>query len=142
MTADTRSFVLFPLGRRRFALPAENVAELARKGQLHAFPHRTPGLLGVVVRRGRIVPVWHIAETLTGPDSVPGRFYLLASRTARPRPSEWTAIPVNGECELLNAELLPPTGQLNAYVQGLLSLPGEIVEVLDLEKLGCQEAIA
>jgi chemotaxis signal transduction protein len=42
---------------------------------------------------------------------------------------------VTGECELIDAEQLPVTGKLPAYVCGLLSLKDEIVEVLDIEKL-------
>lgn len=132
--AETSSFVLFPLGRKRFALPAEVVTELARPDHLHSFPHTTRLLAGVLLRRGHIVPVCDFAPVLVGPDAPARRFYLIANRKFDAA-SEWTAIPVTGECELTNAELLPPTGKLPAYVTGLLSLSDEIVEVIDLEKL-------
>jgi chemotaxis signal transduction protein len=127
-------FVLFPLGRKRFALPADTVAELARPDRLQEFPHTTPMLAGVLVRRGRIVPVCDVAETLVGPDSPPRKFYLIANRSFGDL-LEWTAIPVTGECELATAEAVAPAGSLPAYVIGLLTLPGEIVEVIDLETL-------
>ncbi|MFB3813869.1 MAG: chemotaxis protein CheW [Terriglobales bacterium] len=128
-------FVLFPLGARRFALPSERVAELARPGHLHTFPHTTPLLAGVLVRRGHIVPVFDMAQAVM-PRHAPGRkFYLIATRAVAGT-TEWTAIPVTGECELATAEVRPPTGVLPDYVTGLLSMPGsEIVEVIDLEKL-------
>ena len=44
-------------------------------------------------------------------------------------------MPVTGECELATGEVLPPATKLPAYVQGLLSLEDEIVEIVDLERL-------
>jgi chemotaxis signal transduction protein len=129
---SANSFVLFPLGKKRFALPAERVKELARPDSLQQFPHTTRLLAGVLVRRGRIVPVCDIAQVLIGPDGPARKFYLIVTRLFG-RDAEWTAIPVTGECELRAALMLPPTGKLPDYVRGLLSLEDEIVEVLDLD---------
>ena len=134
-TITTRqAFVLFPMGKRRFALSAENVSELARQDALQTFPHTTPLLTGVVLRRNHIVPVADIAPVLIGPDAPPRKFFLVINRQARGKTSPM-AIPVTGECELAEAEELPVTGKLPPYVSGLLSLHDEIVEVLDVEKL-------
>ena len=135
----SEKFVLFPLGRRRFALRADCVTELAIPDTLQAFPHTTPLLTGVLVRRGRIIPVLDVAQVLIGPDAPPRKFYLIASRKFA-RATEWTAVPVSGECELLSAELVAPTGRLPQYVVGLLNLKDEIVEVIELEKLAAVEA--
>lgn len=135
------SFVLFPLGRKRFALPAEKVTELAQPDRLQTFPHRTPLLAGVLVRRGRIVPVCDVAQALIGPDAPPRKFYLIANRQFDSR-TEWTAIPVTGECELTNAVPQQPNSNLPEYVLGVLSLENEIVEVLSLEKLIAHEEAA
>jgi chemotaxis signal transduction protein len=127
------SYVLFPLGQKRFALHSEVVAELARPDRLHAFPHTTPLLTGVLYRRGRLVPVCDVGQVLVGSDAPARRFYLIVQPSSAGE-SEWTAIPVTGECELVKSEIRPPTGRLPAWVTGLLSLP-EIVEVLDLNRL-------
>src|SRR4051794_234079 len=73
-----KSYVLFPLGEKRFALRAETVTELARPDSVQTFPHRTPLLTGVLVRRGRIVSVWGVAQGLGWPAG-PGRkvFFIL-----------------------------------------------------------------
>jgi chemotaxis signal transduction protein len=136
-----KSFVLFPLGEKRFALPAETVTELARPDRLQTFPHTTPLVAGVLLRRGRVVPVCDVAAVLIGPQAPARKFYLLANRSFG-SVRERTAIPVTGECTLTSAELLPPTGKLPPYVCGLLSLQDEIVEVLDLERLAVAEARA
>ena len=141
IVANCESFVLFPLGEKRFALPAGQVNELARPDQPQTFPHTTPLLTGVVLRRNQIVPVVDIAPVLVGPDAPARRFYLIVNRKPKGKSSR-TAIPVTGECELANAEESPVTGTLPAYVCGLLSLHDEIVEILDLERLMSAEVRA
>lgn len=133
MTANA-SFVLFPLGKKRFALPAERVTELARMDTVHEFPNTTPLITGVLIRRGEVIPVFDVAQVLAGSDAPARKFYLIAKRCFETT-DERTAIPVTGDCELSTSELLPRTGELSAHVTGLLSLPDEIVEVIDLEKI-------
>jgi chemotaxis signal transduction protein len=134
MTASPNSFVLFPLGRKRFALPAGKVSELARPDTIHQFPSTTAMVSGVLLRRGEMIPVCDVAQVLCGVNAPPRKFYLIAKRTFE-KSEESAAIPVSGDCELTASELLPPTGKLPEYVTGLLSLQNEIVEVINLEKL-------
>jgi chemotaxis signal transduction protein len=139
MSARAQRFVLFPLGKKRFALPASEVSELSRPDELQTFPHTTTMLAGVLMRRGKIVPVLDVAQIVIGPNAPQRRFYLIANRRFD-KELEWTAIPVTGECELTSAEMLAPTGKLPPYVTGLLSLDDEIVEVIDLNRLAAAEA--
>jgi len=104
-----KSYVLFPLGKKRFALPAETVTELARPDSVQSFPHCTPLLTGVLVRRGRIVPVCDVAQVLVGPATPPRKFYLIANCKRESR-LELTAVPVTGECELMSAPRVPLSG--------------------------------
>jgi chemotaxis signal transduction protein len=134
MTSRPNSFVLFPIGKKRFALPAGSVTELARPDCEQVFPHTSKLLTGVLVRRGHIIPVCDVAPVLVGPNAPPRKFFLIATRKFSDT-SEWTAIPVSGECELTTTELLPPTGKLPRHVIGLLALDNEIIEVVDLERL-------
>jgi chemotaxis signal transduction protein len=138
---DSQQFVLFPLGSKRFALPAGLVTELARPDRMHTFPHTTSLLAGVLLRRGHVIPVCDVAEVLVGNGAPARKFFLIATSTLANQ-SEWTALPVTGECELTASEMLQPTGELPRYVAGLLSLKDEIVEVIDLEKLVATEAHA
>jgi two-component system chemotaxis response regulator CheV len=133
-TGGEKSFVLFPLGAKRFAFHAEDVTELAQPDRLQVFPHRTSMLAGVLVRRGRVVPVLDVAQMLVGPDAPPRKFYLIVNRRYGLR-QEWTAIPVTGECELASAELSEPSGPLPRHVIGLLSLNNEVIEVVSLNAL-------
>ena len=68
MTAqpESDSFVLLRLSERRFALAAGDIAELVAPSRIFRFPHQTKEVEGVVVRRGRIVPVIDVAGRLLG----------------------------------------------------------------------------
>jgi len=129
----TSSFVLFPMGEKHFALPANRVTELARVDQQQEIPHTTPCVTGVLVRRGEVIPVWDIAPSLV-PDAPTRKFYLIARRRFGSA-EESTAIPVTGDCELLNKEMMAPASRTAPYVEGLLNLENEVVEVINLEKL-------
>lgn len=138
MSGD-KSYVLFPLGKKRFALPAEAVTELARPDSVQTFPHCTPLLTGVLVRRGRIVPVCDVAQVLVGPGAPPRKFYLIANCKRESR-QELTAVPVTGECELASAPCTPVIGNAPQYISGLLAMGEETIEIVALEKLLSAEA--
>ena len=129
-----QSYVLLQVGNRRFALHSELVEELAPPVRLHHFPQTTPLLAGVIVRRGRIVPVYDVARVLIGRESSVHRFYLVANRKFG-HENEASAIPVNGECELANAALVPSAQGDPTYFAGSLDLGDENVPVLKFEEL-------
>jgi chemotaxis signal transduction protein len=129
-----KSWVLLHVGNRRFALPAESVMELAPPVRLHNFPHTSRLIAGVIVRRGRIVPVYDVSPVLCGHESSVHRFYLIAER-AFGNASEASAIPVNGECELATSEMQPPQENAPSYFAGTLAIENENIDVLDLQKL-------
>lgn len=133
-TAAENSFVLLQIGDHRFALSASHVVELAPPVRLHTFPHTSPSIAGVIVRRGHIVPVYDAASALACKPSSAHRFYLIARRHFG-KAIEFNAIPVNGECELVAGEMQPPPTGRPAYVAGTLAVGDESLEVLDLEAL-------
>ena len=157
---DLQSFVLLRLGERRFALAANHIAELVAPSRIFRFPHRTPKVEGVILRRGRMIPVCDVGDILIGKSILSRRFYLLAVRDygsqpisgsvlAGPEPrqvsgsaltdpeskKEWVAIPVTGECELINAEVTPASESDAPHVAGWLSHNGEVIEVLRMDAL-------
>lgn len=135
------SFVLLQVGNRRFALPAARVAELAPPVRLHSFPHDSPLVVGVLVRRGRIVPVYDVAPILIGRSSGTHRFYLIASRFFG-RVAEPGAIPLHGECELAAGEVFSPAADSPRYISGTLVAGGARIPVLDFEALLADQAVA
>jgi chemotaxis signal transduction protein len=139
--AGQRSFVLLRIGDRRFALRADIVAELAPPVRLHTFPHTSPSIAGVIVRRGHIVPVYDAGPVLACKPSSAQRFYLIARRQIG-KATEFGAISVNGECELATAEMLPSATERPAYVSGTLAIGDEWIEVLDLEALVASSSTA
>jgi chemotaxis signal transduction protein len=127
------SFVLLHAAGRRFALPAGIIVELAPPVQLHKFPHTSSRIMGVIVRRGRIVPVYD-----AGPEflrlSSSHRFYLIARREIA-GDSELAAIPVDGECELATGEVQPAAPNRPGYICGRLMSGTESLDVLDFNAL-------
>jgi chemotaxis signal transduction protein len=131
---DAQSCVLLRLGERRFALAAEHIAELVAPSRVYRFAHRTPGIDGVILRRGRVVPVCDVAEKLVGKKLTYRRFYLVATQR-RGANLDWVALPVSGECELITADLTPASESDSPHVAAWLSHDGEVIEVLNLDAL-------
>jgi chemotaxis signal transduction protein len=129
-----QSFVLLRLAERRFAIVATQVAELVAPSRIFRFPNRTPKLEGVILRRGRIIPVCDVAESLLGRSLASRRFYLIAVRHYRNQ-DEWVALPVSGDCELIAAEMIGASESDAAHVAGWLSHGAEVIEVLNLDAL-------
>ena len=132
--AEMQSFVLLRLGERRFAVRAKEIAELVAPSRVFRFPHRTSEIEGVILRRGRIVPVCDVAETLIGKQLTSRRFYLIAQRRYGAQ-AEWLALPVTGECELIHADMTPRSESDAPHVAGWLSHAGDVIEVLNLAAL-------
>jgi len=135
--ANAKSYVLLQIGDRRFALPSAEVSELAPPVRLHQFPHNSPLVSGIIVRRGRLVPVYDVCPLLTGKNSPSHQFYLVAQRHFGSA-SEPAAIPVNGDSELVTADAVQVTSP--KYVSGMLMIGEESIEVLDLDSLVAAES--
>jgi chemotaxis signal transduction protein len=131
---ELQSVVLLRLGERRFAVAATEIAELVAPSRMFKFPHHTSKVEGVILRRGRIVPVCEVSEQLLGKKVSARRFYLIAVRHYGPQ-NEWVAVPVTGECELINAEITAPSDSDAPYVAGWISHDGNVIEVLDISAL-------
>jgi chemotaxis signal transduction protein len=129
-----QSVVLLRLGERRFAIAASQISELVSPSRLFKFPHQSPKVEGVILRRGRIVPVCEVAERLLGKKVSARRFYLIAVRDYGTQ-SEWVAIPVTGECELINAEITEASPTDAPHIAGWISHDGNVIEVLDVSAL-------
>jgi chemotaxis signal transduction protein len=130
----TQSFVLIRLGERRFAVPAPEVAELVAPSRTFRFPHKSPEVEGVILRRGRMIPIGDIADRLNGKKLTTRRFFLLATRRFAGQ-LDWIAIPVSGECELINVDVMQAGANDSPHVDGWLSHGGEVIEVLRLSAL-------
>jgi len=124
-------FVVFPLGKQRFAVPATQVTELANQGIPQTFPHTTPSLLGVLVRRSTVVAVCDVAPALNIVTRGENKFYLIAECMVGGK-FEPVAMPVTGECVLAEATMAP---KQERFGLGVLESKGEQITVLDLDAL-------
>jgi chemotaxis signal transduction protein len=131
---ESESFVLLRLSERRFAVAATDIAELVAPSRIFRFPHQTKEIEGVILRRGRIVPVIDVAARLIGKKLTSRRFYLIAQRRYTTG-TEWIALPVTGDCELISTEMIPASEADLPHVAGWLSHDGDVIEVLNLNAL-------
>jgi chemotaxis signal transduction protein len=129
-----QSFVLVPMGNRKMALAAESVIELVAPSEGQKIPHRTPWLSGIILRRGRVIPVCDVRRLLSEEASSPDSFHLIVESQAWGA-RDWYAIPVAGECELVTGERMPPAQEGPEHITGILLVGEEQAEILDLGKL-------
>lgn len=127
------SFVVAQIGCRRIALQSAGIAELILSPLLHTFPHTTSLIVGVVLRRGRVLPVLDMGLGLLGVPSSAAKFYLVIERHFA-NVADRYAIPVDGECELVSGIMFPPKEQ-GGFAIGCLDLAGDVIEVIDFEKV-------
>src|ERR1700733_11361688 len=125
---ESESFVLLRLSERRFALAAGDIAELVAPSRVFRFPHQTKEV------EGRVVPVIDVAARLLGKRLTNRRFYLIAQRRYATG-TEWIALPVTGDCELIFADMIPASEADLPHVAGWLSHNGDVIEVLNLNAL-------
>lgn len=137
--ANFQSYVVFPLGDRRFALPTSDVVELSRYGQVQKFPHTSPELDGVLVRRGEIMPVWNLARSLDGCKEVAAKIWLITKCNFAG--DELTAIPVSGECQMFQARSLLTSSETPSRAFGSLMMEDQPIEVLDLKRLRAKDDV-
>ena len=135
------SFVVLQIGKRRLAMRSDSVVELAPPVRLHKFPHTSPLISGVIVRRGRVVPVLDAASVLIGRAVSSQRFFMIARRRIG-KADDFVALPVNGECELTSGDLHPAAESSPDYISGTLLISNESVDVLDVDVFasGCSSA--
>src|SRR5258708_12937498 len=128
---ELQSFVLLRLGDRRFAVTANQIAELVAPSRIFRFPHHTSEVEGVILRRGRIVPVCDVAEKLIGKVLHSRRFYLISQRCYGAQ-TERVALPVTGDCELINPDLTLPTDTASPPLPAWLSHAPALIPGLNL----------
>jgi chemotaxis signal transduction protein len=98
-----------------------------------SFPHTSHEILGVILRRGRVIPLYDLAGLLKLPESAPAQYHLIAlCRTAET--TGLAAFPVSGECDLISADVLAMKHPASGVV-GELTWDGRSYELLNLEEL-------
>ena len=133
---DTRRFVTFALGGSRFALDSSQVKEVVMPTRVYSFPHTTPSLEGVLVRRGTAIPVCNPAGAFG--EGGPRSLYVIA-QCSYAGAAHAVAIPVSGACELVQGEPCESAeGLLDSevtFVSGLLRTAGGTVPLLDMDQV-------
>jgi purine-binding chemotaxis protein CheW len=115
-----RYFLTFRLGKSRYALAADGIAEVVRIPPIARLPQAPAGLLGVANLRGEVVPVADIARLLQK-DRAPDQ---AASRAIVLRDEATVALAVDGVDELVEIA----ADKIETRQAALAALPGERLE--------------
>jgi len=117
------------VGRERYAVPIENVLEVAELGSLSALPGAGAAVLGVRNLRGQVLPVFDLARVLAIPgDAAPPRVVVAEheGRLAGLAVDEVTdVLALAGKAEQAEAD----------YLSGAILEDGHLVGILDVERL-------
>lgn len=126
--AETRDLLVLSAGGERFALPLEGLAGVELTPPLTPLPSPRRALLGLSNCRGRIVPVFSLAQ-LMGREPSTCRMCALVDIEA----GEWAAFGFERLIELLRVPR-PASGDEPATARVLRTETG-VVPILDLEDL-------
>jgi chemotaxis signal transduction protein len=126
-------FVIFPAGALQCAVSASCVSELSLPQEVYSFPHTSREILGVILRRGKVIPLYDLAGMLKLPEYAPAHYHLIAVRHVADS-TELAAIPVSGECDLVSGEVVSAKNPAPGVV-GELIWESRSYELLDLDKL-------
>jgi chemotaxis signal transduction protein len=128
---DTTRFVTFPLGEKRYALDSSQVKELVMPSRVYSFPHTMQSLEGVLVRRGTVIPVCDLHGVFGHGSEC--NLYVIACCNYAGR-AETVAIPVSGDCELVQGER-GEAPEDAIFVTGLLHTGGRTIPLLALDQV-------
>jgi purine-binding chemotaxis protein CheW len=117
------------VGRERYAVPIENVLEVAELGSLSALPGAGAAVLGVRNLRGQVLPVFDLARVLAiAGDAATPRVVVAehAGRLAGLAVDDVTDVTaLAGEAEQTETD----------YLTGAILEDGQLVGILDVERL-------
>ena len=117
------------MGRERYAVPIENVLEVAELGSLCALPGAGAAVLGVRNLRGQVLPVFDLARVLAiAGDAAPPRV-VVAEHDGR---LAGLAVDEVTDVVALAAEAEPAEAE---YLSGAILEDGQLVGILDVERL-------
>jgi chemotaxis signal transduction protein len=128
---DTRRFVTFPLGEQRYALDSSQVKELVMPGRVYSFPHTMRALEGVLMRHGAAIPVCDLGGVFG--EGSPRSLYVIA-QCHYAGGVHLVAIPVSGECQLVQGEREDAPVDVT-FVAGLLRSAGRTIPMLNLDQV-------
>lgn len=117
------------IGAEEYALPVEDVLEVAELGDLTRVPGAPSGVLGVRNLRGQVLPVVDLAALLGSGDGEPAERMVVAERCGAR-----TGLAVDRVVGV--EELPPPTEPADAeHLKGAAIVDGTLIGFLDVDSL-------
>lgn len=132
-------FLSFRLGERRYALPAERVAEVIRVPAVARLPQSPKALLGLANLRGNVVPILSLSVLIGRPGAAgaAGRTILLSGRDAAGLVVDAVDGIVSPDGHRIETAQAALTSEAGERLAGLFALPGkeDAARILDLDAI-------
>ena len=117
------------VGRERYAVPIENVLEVAELGALSALPGAAGALLGIRDLRGQVLPVFDLAQVLAIAGDAPALRVVVAEHEGRQ-----AGLAVDEVTDV--GELAGDAEETQAdFLAGAVLEEGQLVGIIDDERL-------
>jgi len=127
-----RKIVVFKLGKQMWGIDLKYVREVVRVKQYTIVPTTTEYVLGVFNLRGQIVPLLDISKILNVERESSETAIILNYN------EEAVGFSVDNVVGVINVsdnEMLPPPTEAGDYVKGVLRRDGELISILDTERV-------
>lgn len=136
-------FVTFKASGARFAIPARDVAEIAPLVETSPLPGAPGYVVGLMNHRGASLPVADLTMLLSGRGSrLWASTRILVARAAPELTVGLMAERVLKTADLDPEDIAPPGAPAAPYIRGVATEDGQLVQVLDLERILPAELIA
>ncbi len=139
---DLTAVVVFPLARERYAVDLAGVAEVVALRGLAPLPGAPAPVLGIVLHRGRLVPVVDLRKLLGGGEAaVPEVGWLVVVGAG----DAWVGLLADGGVEVARVPsrgLAPPLARGGSVEPLLRGLTKDAVTVVDVEALMADPRLA
>lgn len=145
--ATEERYIVFSLGRARYAVPIGAVIEVGSVPPVTPVPHLPPWVLGVTNLRGEILSVLDLATFLGTPSEVPaasGRMLVVRGEAEEPFAGlvvDQVAGLASFAAKHLARAATPLDDPVSAYLAGVVERGGEVVAMLDMKRLLAADAL-
>lgn len=130
----TASLLTFTVGPQLCALPIEEVVEVAAMVELVSVPDSPPEVLGMVNRRGRVLPMLDLRLIFKQP-SAPVNSQTLFIVAAHNDQMVGVVVDEIVQVDSISRDALETAPTTSRYVRGVISLKDQLVQVLALPAL-------
>jgi len=130
-TPEMTPILTFTLGEQYYALPIEDVVEVAAMVELVNLPNAVPGILGIANRHGEVLPVLDLRLVLGG-GNAPIDEWTLFVVVGRENRLIGLVVDAVQQVEYIPAAQIYQSAASGKYIRGIISYRQRLIQLIDL----------